>query len=285
MATLHSSDGTRLAFHDFGGTGEPLLLIPGLCGYAGEWSATIEFLTATHHVFALDPRGHGDSDPRPADVSRAAHIADTFTALNTTGPATVIGQSLGGHTAFLTAASHPHLVTRLVLAEAGPAGHDQNTPLDIDNWLANWPLPFPDLATAAGFLGGGLAGEAWANGLRHHPDGWRPPFERDIMVATIAAAADPRWHDFDRITCPTLVVKGGAGSMNSTEYTRMQNHPMVTAVEIQGAGHDVHLDSPDQWRAAVTTFLSSPYPQPAAARPSTEISSEQCPRPATLPHP
>ncbi|GHJ46584.1 hypothetical protein Cs7R123_39260 [Catellatospora sp. TT07R-123] len=30
---LIAPDGTRLALHDFGGAGETVLLVPGLCGY------------------------------------------------------------------------------------------------------------------------------------------------------------------------------------------------------------------------------------------------------------
>ncbi|MFI6820469.1 alpha/beta fold hydrolase [Micromonospora sp. NPDC050187] len=84
-------------------------------------------LTDTHHVYGLDPRGHGESERRPTDVSRAAHVADAVTALRAIGRATVVGQSLGGHTALLTAARHPDLVFRLVLAEAVPQGPDDET--------------------------------------------------------------------------------------------------------------------------------------------------------------
>jgi pimeloyl-ACP methyl ester carboxylesterase len=124
-------------------------------------------------------------------VSRDAHVADTAAALGAVGPAVVVGQSLGGHTAFLTAARHPGLVTELVMAEAGPQGPDDDTPRRIDRWLGDWPVPFPDQATAARYLGGGLVGSAWASGLRQRDDGWYPAFDRDLMVATIADAVRP----------------------------------------------------------------------------------------------
>ncbi|GIH08686.1 alpha/beta hydrolase [Rhizocola hellebori] len=257
MTDLRSSDGTRLALHDFGGAGEPVLLLPGLCGYAGEWAATIAFLRSNFHVYALDPRGHGDSETRPADVSREAHVADTTAALHTIGPAVVIGQSMGGHTGFLTAAGHPELVTRLIVAESSPQGVGEDSVKSVDGWLAGWPVPFPDLAAAAEFLGGGLVGQAWAGGLDQRGDGWHPRFERDVMVATLAAMVEPRWAEFAAVTCPTLVVKGGNSEMATAEYERMRKHPIVSAVEIPGAGHDVHLDSPDPWRSTVTKFVTS----------------------------
>ncbi|WP_211349531.1 alpha/beta fold hydrolase [Micromonospora pisi] len=241
-----------------------MLLLPGLCGYAGEWSATAAWLTDTHRVYALDPRGHGDSERRPKDVSRTAHVADAAAALGLVGPAVLVGQSLGGHTALLTAARHPRLVTRLVLVEAGPAGDGpgDDSADAIERWLADWPVPFPGRATAAEYLGGGLVGSAWAGGLREHADGWYPAFDRDIMVATVAGAAEPRWDEFEQVVCPTLLVKGERGFMSADEYTRMGRHPMLTAVEVPGAGHDVHLDSPDAWRAALTAFLGGSAGEP-----------------------
>ncbi|MFE0589078.1 alpha/beta fold hydrolase [Micromonospora echinospora] len=253
---LTATDGVHLALHDFGGAGEPVLLLPGLCGHAGEWSATADWLTDTHHVYGLDPRGHGASERRPTDVSRAAHVGDTVTALTTIGRAAVVGQSLGGHTALLTAARHPELVSRLVLAEAGPQGPDDDTVGMIDRWLAAWPVPFADRHAAAAYLGGGRVGAAWADGLRHRPDGWYPAFDRDVMVATVAAAVGARWDDFARIRCPVLVVRAGGGVLRADEYARMRQHPTVTAVEIPEAGHDVHLDSPRRWRTVVRDFLS-----------------------------
>lgn len=263
MIDVHAPDGTRLALHDFGGSGHPVLLLPGLCGYAGEWSTTVTWLTDTHQVYGLDPRGHGDSERCPADVSRAAHVADVVAALAVTGPAVVVGQSLGGHTALLAAARHPELVTRLVLVEAGPQGPDNDTVRTIDRWLGAWPVPFADRAAAAAYLGGGLVGAAWAGGLRPGQGGWYPAFDRDVMVATIAAAVGPCWDEFARLAGPTLVVTGGAGYLGVEEYTRMRRHPLVTAVRIAEAGHDVHLDSPQRWRVALTGFLVPPRSGPS----------------------
>lgn len=246
---------TAAALHDLGGDGPPVLMIPGLCGTAPEWAATAAWLTKDHRGYVLEPRGHGQAQRRPDDVSRAANVADTAEALERIGPAVVIGQSLGGHTAMLTAAAHPALVTALVLAEAGPGGPDETTVRDIGGWLESWPVPFPDLDTAAAFLGGGLVGPAWAAGLRQADDGWWPAFDRDVMTGTLAAAIGPRWTEFERLTCPTLLVTGEHGVLPADEIARMAAHPAVRAVRIAGAGHDVHLDSPDAWRAAVTDFL------------------------------
>src|SRR5436190_819768 len=115
-------DGVHLGGVDFGGDGPATLLLHGLAGHAGEWTATARWLTGRCRVVALDARGHGRSERHPADVSREAHVGDAAFAIESLGlaPAIVVGQSLGGQTALLVAADRPDLVRGLVLADAGP---------------------------------------------------------------------------------------------------------------------------------------------------------------------
>ena len=106
----------RLACHELGGAGSPVLLLHGLAGYAGEWSQTAEWLSERHRVVAFDARGHGRSERFPRDVSYAAHVADAAYVIERLelSPCTAIGQSLGGLTALLLAATphHPLLSRR-----------------------------------------------------------------------------------------------------------------------------------------------------------------------------
>src|SRR5207249_7975097 len=64
-------DGRRLHLLDWGGDGRPpLLLLHGFTGHAHAWDTLAIALQPHFHVYALDARGHGDSDP--ADVYDAA---------------------------------------------------------------------------------------------------------------------------------------------------------------------------------------------------------------------
>ena len=59
--------GLRLRCLDWGGEGRtPLLLLHGFTGHAHAWDTLSLALQPHFHVYALDQRGHGDSDP--ADV-------------------------------------------------------------------------------------------------------------------------------------------------------------------------------------------------------------------------
>ncbi len=181
------SDGVRLVVHDFGGFGAPVVLLHGLAGHSGEWDATVEWMREQYRVVAVDQRGHGASERRPADVSRAAYVGDVVTVIGELGleDAILVGQSLGGHTAMLVAAAHPDLVRALVLIEAGPGDLSPDTPRDIEKWLASWPVPFASRAAAAEFFGGGPAGAGWAAGLEERKDGWWPRFVPELMVGSV----------------------------------------------------------------------------------------------------
>src|SRR5260370_42505364 len=88
----------RLARTEFGGTGDPLLLLHGLAGYAGEWSETAASLRRGRRVLGPDQRGHGDSARTPDDLSRDAYIlgAAIWIEALVGGPPKAIGQSQGG---------------------------------------------------------------------------------------------------------------------------------------------------------------------------------------------
>ncbi len=109
------------------------MLLHGLAGHAGEWDVPARCLSSRYRVVAVDQRGHGASERRPQDVSRAAYVADVIAVadqLMLRRPV-LVGQSLGGHTAMLAAAAHPGLVRALVLIEAGAGGPNPNAPADI----------------------------------------------------------------------------------------------------------------------------------------------------------
>jgi pimeloyl-ACP methyl ester carboxylesterase len=258
-------DDVRLAGLDFGGEGPATLLLHGLAGYAGEWAATARWLIGRCRVVALDARGHGGSERTPADVSRAAHVDDAAFAIERLGlaPAIVVGQSLGGQAALLLAAEHPSLVRGLVLADAGPGGFDDERAVeanveDLARALGRWPVPFASREAAVAFFGGpSLSAEAWADGLEHRGGGWWPRFDVEVMARTLREATSRSyWDEWERIACPALAVRAGRGQLSLADVRAMaERGQRVEVVDLPDAGHDLHLDSPDEWRAAVRRFL------------------------------
>ncbi|MGW0705021.1 alpha/beta fold hydrolase [Streptomyces sp. NPDC002643] len=264
---LTTPDGTHLAYRDHTPDQQDptrtLLLMHGLAGHMGEWDDLLPALLAEgHRVVMYDARGHGASTHTPPDMSRAACVRDAVTVIHelglhrTTPPTpttkppeaataaksvsatpflTLVGQSLGGHTAFLLAAEHPELLDSLILIEAGPGTPDAMLPDRIAAWLDNWP---PEFAS-------------------------HPRVDRSTMLAAIVeVATTPYWSEWARTTCPTLVVRGSRGTMSAADAAAMPTHRAPGAAPthldvIEDAGHDVHLDQPTRLATTMIAFLTT----------------------------
>ncbi|WP_437066489.1 alpha/beta fold hydrolase [Streptomyces sp. enrichment culture] len=257
-------DGVRLVCRDWGGTGPSVLLLHGLAGHAGEWDAVARRLSPRFRVVALDQRGHGASERLPEDVSRAAYVADVVAVAGELGlgAPVVVGQSLGGHTAFLTAAAHPEAVRAVVLVDAGAGGPSPAVPEEIGRWLDSWPVPFASRDAAVRFFGGGAVGEGWADGLREGDGGWWPRFDRGVMVRSLAECAERSFlGEWRTVVCPTLVVLARSSLVAPGEFEAMLRlRPSVTSVSVPDTGHDVHLQRPAVVAELVADFMDGLAP-------------------------
>lgn len=266
--TTLDRDGVRLACRHFGGDGQPVVLLHGLAGHAGEWAQTASWLKPRCRVEALDARGHGRSERDPADVSLDAQVADAAFVVEHLGlrPVVLVGQSLGGVTALALAARRPDLVRGLVLVDASPLGgreEAESAAAEIGAALRRWPVPFRSRVAALDFFtgrfGGPLAAAAWADGLEQRDGGWWPRFDVEVMAQTLREALrEPVWDRWERIGCPTLVVRAGNGIVEpQTAREMMTRLPAASLVEIPEAAHDLHLDRPREWREALSRFLDA----------------------------
>jgi pimeloyl-ACP methyl ester carboxylesterase len=259
-----SRDGVQLLCLEYGGSGSPtVLLLHGLAGYAAEWAETARWLTDHHRVLAPEQRGHGRSERAPMDVSRSAFVGDAEAWLEELdlAPVVVVGQSLGGHTAFLLAAKRPDLVRGVVVAEATPEA-DPDAPSVVRGWLESWPVPFPSRARAVEFFRGDTDwARVWADGLEERSDGLWPAFDIDVMVAALdEGSRTSYWEAWDAIRCPTLVVRAAGGAGRDAYQRMVASHSHAHLAEIADAGHDLHLDQPRRWQSALERFLEELEP-------------------------
>jgi pimeloyl-ACP methyl ester carboxylesterase len=107
-------------YYETHGTGRPLILLHGGLGSGEMFGPILSTLVENHQVIAVDLQGHGrtaDVD-RPIDVRLMADdIAALIDHLGLEKP-DLVGYSLGGGVAFLTAVQYPDKVGRLVTASA-----------------------------------------------------------------------------------------------------------------------------------------------------------------------
>jgi pimeloyl-ACP methyl ester carboxylesterase len=253
--------GTR--YVDFGGDGPPVVLLHGLAGYAGEWTPVARRLRLRgRRVLAADLRGHGGSTRRPRDT-RAEALADDIAGLLAgldAGPAVLVGQSLGGRVALRTAQAHPRLVGGLALVEADA----RPAPVEVPDegairWLRSWPVPFADHAAAAAWLGAGVVGAAWADGLEEREDGLWPRFDIDVLARLFdAVVRAPSWPAWTAPELPVLLLVAEHGILAPAAVRDMLTaRPDAWALGVRGAGHDVHIERPEAVADFVDAFLAA----------------------------
>ena len=91
-----TSDGVQLHYLE-AGSGPLLVFVPGWTMPADIWDPQIRHFAATHHVVALDPRGHGRSEKPSHGYYPSRRGQDIGELLEHLGsePAVVVGWSLG----------------------------------------------------------------------------------------------------------------------------------------------------------------------------------------------
>ncbi|MFJ9898152.1 alpha/beta fold hydrolase [Streptomyces sp. NPDC091280] len=126
--TDHTPDRVRLFTTVLGPEdGSPLLLVHGWGGDGREWSPHAEALADRFRVLVPDLRGHGRSEV-PGQGNTPVEMADDLAALlarTATGPATVVGHSMGGQVVNLLAVRHPALVRSVIALDPAHGAHGE----------------------------------------------------------------------------------------------------------------------------------------------------------------
>lgn len=118
FAEIQLSTGVKLHYAEQGDSAaHPIIL---LHGYTDSWfsfSRVMPELAKSYHVFALDQRGHGDSDQPEAGYALADYGADVIAFMDAMGlrSASLVGHSMGSLVARRVALDAPERVARLVL--------------------------------------------------------------------------------------------------------------------------------------------------------------------------
>jgi len=116
-----TANGARLQYLDFGGRGEPVVLLAGLGNTAWIWSDFGPRLArAGFHAVALTRRAHGESAAPASGYVLDTLAADVIAFMDSLGfrRAHLVGHSLAGAELTRIAARYPDRVARLVYVDA-----------------------------------------------------------------------------------------------------------------------------------------------------------------------
>lgn len=244
------------------GDGVPVVLVHGLAEDSGAWAVQQRDLAGVR-TFAYDLRGHGGTTIGEADATLAQLGNDLLAFLEkVSGPAVVVGFSLGGTVALWGAAERPDLVTRAVvlgtssvvgraaadfyarrIAQAADTSSDEFRTALRDDTAASLAVAHNRLEeVVAARLAAVGDGRGYANAAR-------------AMASLNQAPLTPRLAD---VQVRVDVVGASADTFCPAKAAAIltQALPDVTYHEIPHAGHLMNIDAPDGVTAAVRTALS-----------------------------
>ena len=261
-----SRDGTRIAYIQ-SGSGPPLLLVHS--GFVDRrfWGPSLPLLAQHFTVYAMDRRGHGDSDAYPVDPDIAREYEDVAAVVSAVAaPVDVLGHSSGAHVA-LHAALRTGLVKRLVLYE--PPRLDAFTPSvraqlhaslaagDLDSIVATVLIDVVVSTTNPGIfpsarqqvLAGLRQSPVWASALRNAR---AIPAEADSYATY---RFDPV--EFREFSTPTVLLLGSASGpvMQGWVQDLQSALPSSRIVVLEGQGHGAMHEAPELFVLKVRAAL------------------------------
>ncbi len=273
------ADGVRLRVRHRPGAAAPaFVLLHGLDSSARTWDLVAARLAAAGHpAYAVDLRGHGESD-RPESgydtATAAADVAEVCRVLGLTGTV-VAGHSWGAHVALRLAAERPSLVSALALVEGGWA----DPAVVYGSWEV-FSAVVRSVTAPSAFGDGGLTLDRMREYLRvRHPDWSAEAVEAAVLslrVGPEGALAPPLsaeqrteilrslWDEppaswYPAITVPTLVmpavptfserwpanIRTLVDRMRSSVDDALAGLPHATLSEYLDSDHDLHAQHPD----------------------------------------
>lgn len=244
----------------------PLVILHGLLGSSRNWATVARELSTACTVVTPDLRNHGASphDPVHTYEAMAADVAE-FLRANFDGPVRLMGHSMGGKTAMLTACRHPELVSGLLIVDIVPkdytAGrHDMNfaalealdlSTLDSREQADQHLAPtVPDWAFRKFLL---------SNLERSEAGVWRWACNLRVLHAALRTLEHNPLQPVDYFGGPTLFLFGGRSHYyEGGDHLAIDRHFPAAQVEfIADSGHNPHFDQRELFCDFVKRFLRS----------------------------
>lgn len=245
--------------------GAPLVIAHGLLGQGRNFGTLARGFAEKRNVISVDMRNHGDSPWH--DLMDYHAMADDLAAVieaHAGGRAHLLGHSMGGKAAMVTAFKYPELLASLAVADIAPIAYDHAYHKEIaamqrvglegvsrraqaDHILQNM-IP---QASLRAFL---LQNLSISDGTAR----WKPNL--DVLDACMPEIIGwPRPPEGARYDGPTLFVKGA-----DSTYVLSHHEPIIKPLfpnieydSITGAGHWLHAERPAPFFESVDRFLTA----------------------------
>lgn len=256
-------NGIEIAYDDFG-SGPVVALLHGYPFNRSLWRVQAAALQANHRVIVPDLRGHGESAvvPGPSTMEQmAGDVAGLLDNLNIP-QATIGGLSMGGYVALAFYRLFPLRVRALILAatraqsdndEAKRNREVQATKARREGMEGIADTLLPKLLTAATV--------AKRPEIVKHLRGMMASTNPEGAAAALEGMAirQDQTSFLKQIVVPTLILVGSEDAITPPANSELMHREIAgSRLEIiEGAGHVVNLEKPEEFNASVASFLNS----------------------------
>ena len=248
-----------------------LILLHGLTNHSHCWNVFAQRMSTHYPILALDLRGHGESAWDPDALYNTAEMVSDLAAMVLTLKLkrfALLGGSLGGIVAYQYASQKPSSLTRLIVVDMAPEVDPDGLAM-IRHAMLKQPIyktaedifqyerslnPVPDESIQRAQVNHGI--------MQLESGKWVYRMDPAVLLAfeqnTLFPKSDIQLKMLKSISVPTLLLRGE----NSILVTPKEAKQFVetiqngTWIDIQGAGHTIPLDKPDEFYTAVKNFLA-----------------------------
>jgi pimeloyl-ACP methyl ester carboxylesterase len=267
-------NGTRL-YYEQSGSGEPLILIPGLGLDHTYYAHGVPALSQSMQTIAIDPRGVGKSDKADTEHSVETWADDVAALIEHLGHASahVLGTSLGGTIALSLAIRHPERVRSLIVVGAFSelsASVELNYSLrkrliakigmceEMADFISLWIMTPPFLESERGSV---IASDLRAGISRNDPARYTAFLDAILRLGRRQTPSDvpALTKALGAITAPTLVACADNDHFIPSGLSRIIHAgiPGARHVEIPGGGHIPFIEAPHLITQAVAEFVAA----------------------------
>lgn len=246
------------------GNGRPLVILHGLFGISDNWAGLAKQWSQDFTVYAVDLRNHGQS-PHSEEWDYAAMAEDIIELLGDEKlhDVTLLGHSMGGKVGMRLAIDYPTALSKLVVVDIAPRQSPPNNTevvralqqvnLDTLTSRKDAEATLRPLLHDEGTIQFLLKNLYWKETNGEKRLDWR--FNLDVIgrkLDEVYAATSPE------TVCETetLFIRGGRSHyiMPEDEADIAATFPNSTIETVEGAGHWVHADKPQEVYALVRDF-------------------------------
>jgi pimeloyl-ACP methyl ester carboxylesterase len=265
--------GMRFHFSEWGDPSDPpVLLLHGGNQSSHSWDLVSLHLAQRYHVYALDQRGHGDSEwSRELDYSMEAMAADALAFLQEQhiDDPIVFGHSMGGYVTMYAARQSPGFARAIVFVDVGPELSVEGRKVVRDFVVHNVEFDGLDAYLDAvvkydRFRSREHIARTVKYNLVARVDGKfvsKADHRRfDLSNSeTISPSTGLELEEMTQIACPVLLVRGGESAVLTQDAAErfIKVLPRGQLVIVPDVGHNVHGGNTHGFLEAVDPFLDS----------------------------